>query len=76
MRYGAGKYVNQVTHFIPGHSELFPRMESGDIDATLTELRRFDDYRDKHPDTNSRLPVTSTRSASTWAMSALLPTGR
>jgi len=51
MRYGAGKYVNQVTHFIPGHSELFPRMESGDIDATLTELRRFDDYRDKHPDT-------------------------
>ena len=40
-----------VTHFIPGHSDLFPRMESGDIDATLTELRRFDDYRDKHPDT-------------------------
>ena len=51
MRYGAGKYVNAVTHFIPGHSDLFPRMESGDIDATLTELRRFDDYRDKHPDT-------------------------
>ena len=51
MRYGAGKYVDHVTHFVPGHSELFPRMESGDIDATLTELRRFDDYRDKHPDT-------------------------
>jgi ABC-type amino acid transport substrate-binding protein len=51
MRYGAGKYVNQVTHFVPGRSELFPRMESGDIDATLTELRRFDAYRDKHPDT-------------------------
>jgi ABC-type amino acid transport substrate-binding protein len=51
MRYGAGKYVDHITHFIPGHSELFPRMESGDIDATLTELRRFDDYRNKHPDT-------------------------
>jgi ABC-type amino acid transport substrate-binding protein len=51
MRYGAGKYVNQVTHFIPGRSELFPRMESGDIDATLTELRQFDNYRDQNPDT-------------------------
>src|SRR6202167_4941716 len=51
MRYGAGKYVNAVPHFTPGHSDLFPRMESGDIDATLTELRRFDEYRDKHPDT-------------------------
>ena len=51
MRYGAGKYVDQITHFVPGRSELFPRMEGGDIDATLTELRRFDDYRDKHPDT-------------------------
>ena len=29
-------------------------MESGDIDATLTELRRFDEYRDKHPDTKLR----------------------
>lgn len=24
MRYGDGKYVNQVTHFIPGRSDLFP----------------------------------------------------
>ena len=54
MRYGGGKYVDHVTHFIPGHSELFPRMESGDIDATLTELRRFDDYRDKNPNTKLR----------------------
>jgi hypothetical protein len=51
MRYGAGKYVDKVTHFIPGHSELFPQMEAGDIDATLIELRRFDDYRDSHPST-------------------------
>jgi ABC-type amino acid transport substrate-binding protein len=51
MRYGAGKYVDQITHFIPGRSELFPRMESGEIDATLVELRRFDDYRDRTPGT-------------------------
>ncbi|MDR3464736.1 MAG: transporter substrate-binding domain-containing protein [Xanthobacteraceae bacterium] len=51
MRYGAGKFVDQITHFIPGRSELFPRMESGEIDATLVELRRFDDYRDRTPDT-------------------------
>jgi ABC-type amino acid transport substrate-binding protein len=56
MRYGAGKYVDHITHFVPGHSELFARMESGDIDATLTELRRFDDYRDKHP--NTKLKAT------------------
>src|SRR6202046_4322565 len=49
MRYGAGKYVNAVTHFIPGHSDLFPRMESGDIDATLTELRRLAKNRNKIP---------------------------
>jgi ABC-type amino acid transport substrate-binding protein len=51
MRYGGGKYVDHVTHFIPGRSDLFPRMESGDIDATLIELSQFDAYRDKHPDT-------------------------
>ncbi len=51
MRYGAGKFVDHITHFIPGRSDLFPRMESGDIDATLVELRRFDDYRDKTPGT-------------------------
>ena len=51
MRYAAGKYVDQVTHFIPGHSELFPKMEAGDIDATLVELRRFDEYRDSNPST-------------------------
>lgn len=51
MRYGDGKYVDSVTHFIPGRSELFPRMESGEIDATLVELRRFDEYRDGNPAT-------------------------
>ncbi len=51
MRYGAGKFVDQVTHFIPGRSELFPRMESGEIDATLVELRRWDAYRDSNPGT-------------------------
>lgn len=55
MRYGAGKYVNQVTHFIPGRSKLFPSMESGEIDATLVELRRYDAYRDSNPATKLKL---------------------
>lgn len=55
MRYGAGKFVNQVTHFIPQRSELFPKMESGDIDATLIELRRYDDWRDHNPATKLKL---------------------
>jgi ABC-type amino acid transport substrate-binding protein len=52
MRYGDGKYIEQVTHFIPGRSELFPEMENGQIDATLVELRRFDAWRDSHPQTS------------------------
>jgi len=52
MRYGDGKYVDHVAHFIPGRSELFPQMEAGEIDATLVELRRFDAWRDSHPQTS------------------------
>jgi len=52
MRYGDGKYIEQVTHFIPGRSELFPQMENGVIDATLVELRRFDAWHDSHPQTS------------------------
>jgi ABC-type amino acid transport substrate-binding protein len=51
MLFGDGRLVNQITHIIPGHGELLPRLEQGQYDATLVELRRFDAYRATHPGT-------------------------
>jgi hypothetical protein len=51
MLFGDGRFVNQITHIIPGRGELLPRLEQGQYDATLVELRRFDAYRATHPDT-------------------------
>ena len=50
MLYKNGRYVDRVTHFIPGRDELLPRLERGEFDATLVDLRRFDGYRVQHPD--------------------------
>jgi ABC-type amino acid transport substrate-binding protein len=52
MLFGDGRLVNQITHFIPGHGELLPRLEQGEYDATLVELRRFDAYRATHREQN------------------------
>jgi hypothetical protein len=49
MLYKSGRYVDRITHFIPGRSELLPRLEQGEFDATLVDLRRFDAYRVQHP---------------------------
>ena len=51
MLFGDGRFVNQITHVVPGRSELLPRLEKGEYDATLVELRRFDAYRATHPGT-------------------------
>jgi ABC-type amino acid transport substrate-binding protein len=51
MLFGDGRFVNQITHIIPGRGELLPRLEQGQYDATLVELRRFDAYRAMHPGT-------------------------
>jgi hypothetical protein len=51
MLFGDGCLVNQITHVIPGRGELLPRLEKGEYDATLVELRRFDAYRATHPGT-------------------------
>ena len=51
MLFGDGRFVNQITHVVPGRSELLPRLEKGEYDATLVELRRFDAYRAAHPET-------------------------
>jgi ABC-type amino acid transport substrate-binding protein len=46
-----GRFINQTTHVIPGRDELLERLEHGEYDAALVELRRFDAYRAKHPET-------------------------
>jgi len=51
MLFGDGRFVNQITHVVPGRGELLPRLEKGEYDATLVELRRFDAYRATYPET-------------------------
>jgi ABC-type amino acid transport substrate-binding protein len=51
MLFGDGRFVNQITHVVPGRDELLPRLESGEYDAALVELGRFDAYRANHPET-------------------------
>ncbi len=51
MLFDDGRFVNQIAHVIPGRGELLPRLEQGQYDATLVELRRFDAYRATHPGT-------------------------
>jgi ABC-type amino acid transport substrate-binding protein len=51
MLFGDGRFANQITHVVPGRGELLPRLEKGEYDATLVELRRFDAYRATHPET-------------------------
>lgn len=51
MLYDNGVLVDHITHLVPGRNELLPRLEKGEFDATLIDLRRFDAYRAEHPDT-------------------------
>jgi ABC-type amino acid transport substrate-binding protein len=51
MSYGHGRFVPNIKHVVPGRGELLPRLESGDYDATLIALHRFDAYKIDHPDT-------------------------
>jgi hypothetical protein len=55
MLYRNGRYVDRVTHFLPGRDELLPRLERGEFEATLVDLRRFDAYRAQHPDSKITL---------------------
>ncbi len=49
-----GRFIPDVTHLVPGRGELLPRLESGDYQATLIPIHRFDAYRLDHPDTKLR----------------------
>jgi ABC-type amino acid transport substrate-binding protein len=51
MLFAGGRFIDQITHVIPGRDELLPRLEKGEYDATLVELRVFDAYRGAHPET-------------------------
>jgi ABC-type amino acid transport substrate-binding protein len=54
MLYDDGRLVDRITHLIPGRSELLPRLEKGEFEATLIDLRRFDAYRAAHPQSTLR----------------------
>jgi hypothetical protein len=51
MLYDNGALVDEITHLVPGRHELLPRLERGEYQASLVELRRFDAYRAAHPAT-------------------------
>jgi ABC-type amino acid transport substrate-binding protein len=51
MLFDGGRLVERITHVVPGRGELIPRLEAGDYDAILVELRRFDAHRSANPGT-------------------------
>jgi ABC-type amino acid transport substrate-binding protein len=51
MSFDHGRFIPRITHVVAGRGELFPKLESGDYDATIIPLHRFDAYRIDHPDT-------------------------
>jgi ABC-type amino acid transport substrate-binding protein len=52
MGFKDGRLVNQITHLMPGRENPLPRVESGEFDATLINLRRFDVFRAQNPGAN------------------------
>jgi ABC-type amino acid transport substrate-binding protein len=51
MNFHSGELIDQITHVVSGRQDLLGALESGEFDATLLDLRRFDAYRAAHPDT-------------------------
>jgi ABC-type amino acid transport substrate-binding protein len=51
MTFDNGRLIDDITHLVPGRSDLLGTLDRGEIDATLLDLRRFDAYRAAHPDT-------------------------
>ncbi len=54
MLYHGGALVDHVVHLVPGRNELLPRLEKGEFDAALVDLRRFDAYHAAHPGSGIR----------------------
>jgi ABC-type amino acid transport substrate-binding protein len=51
MTFDNGRLIDDITHLIPGRSDLLGAIDRGEFDATLLDLRRVDAYRAAHPDT-------------------------
>ena len=51
MTFDNGRLIDDITHLVPGRSDLLGTLDRGELDATLLDLRRFDAYRAAHPDT-------------------------
>jgi ABC-type amino acid transport substrate-binding protein len=56
MNFGNGKLIDNITHLVPGRSDLLGSLERGEFDATLLDARRLDAYRAQHRD--SQLAVS------------------
>lgn len=50
MNFGNGRLIDDITHLVPGRSDLLGALDRGAYDATLVDLRRLDAYRAAHPD--------------------------
>jgi len=51
MTFDHGRFISRIAHVVPGRGELFPRLESGEFDATIIPMHRFDAYRLDRPET-------------------------
>jgi ABC-type amino acid transport substrate-binding protein len=52
MTFDTGRLIDDITHLVPGRSDLLGAIDHGEFDATLLDLRRFDAYRATHPNTS------------------------
>ena len=55
MSFDHGRFVSKIAHVVPGRGQLFAGLESGEADATLIPVHRFDAYRIAHPDSKLAL---------------------
>jgi len=51
MTYRDGRFANEIKHVIPEREDLLGKLDAGEFDATLVNLRRVDAYVAKHPST-------------------------
>jgi ABC-type amino acid transport substrate-binding protein len=52
MTFDDGRLIDDITHLVPGRSDLLGAIDRGEFDATLLDLRRFDAYRATHPNSS------------------------
>ena len=51
MTFDKGRLIDNITHLVPGRSDMLGALNKGEFDATLLDLARFDAHRAAHPDT-------------------------